>query len=187
MIVYDSVQVSPVQIQGIGLGLVFTLVGCVLLFAGTSKRTRKMKVGHFDWYTSRRGSLFMTLFCSVFLIVGLMLACRTIDVSLRFVETEGVVIERKTWSDPDTWGYAYKIQFVEQRTGRQIIANVSLGNGQEYSVGQKLTILYNPEILNDIVVKDLLFFYLIPIGLTGIGGIGTFAFFRLFIRSNKTN
>jgi hypothetical protein len=143
----------------------------------------------------------MTLFCSVFLIVGLGSTIAMIGMSLDYIETEGVVLDRKTWSDPDTWGYAYKIQFVEQQTGTQLIANVSLGNGQYYDIGKRLRILYPPKIFTLIrpgvgwvvhdgtvtngvvVVKDLITFYFIPFGLTVVGGIGTFGFLILFIRS----
>jgi hypothetical protein len=135
----------------------------------------------------------MTLFCSVFLIAGILVAIPTIGASLDWLDAEGIILERETWSDSDTWGYTYRIQFVEQRTGKQVNASISLGNGQKYSVGEKLHILYNPGILNlapsssgfvegAIVIKDL-GFYLIPIGLIGLGGIGTFGFLRLFIRS----
>lgn len=144
-------------------------------------------------HKSRRVNIFLVLFCSFFLITGIVVAIPTIGMSLDWTGAQGVVSERKTWSDSDTWGYAYKIQFVEQRTGKPVNASIRLGNGQKYNVGETLPILYNPRILSlapsssgliegAIVIRDL-GFYLIPLGLVGLGGIGTFFSLRRFIRA----
>ena len=150
-----------------------------------------------NWYKSLKGSLLMTLFCSVFLIIGIGITVAMIGMSLDWVEAEGVVIDFRSFYDDDSRINAYNIQFVEKLNGTQLIADVWLGSGQKYNVGQKLTILYPPRLIysaavhNGLVsngavkVKDPIDFYLIPIGLDVVGGIGTFGFLRLLIRSRS--
>ncbi|MCJ7632993.1 DUF3592 domain-containing protein [Candidatus Bathyarchaeota archaeon] len=150
-----------------------------------------------NWYKSRRGSFLMMLFCLFFLIIGVGLTIAMIGMSLDWVEAEGVVIDFRSFYDGDSRINAYKIQFFEQLTGTQLIADVWLGSGQKYNVGQKLPILYPPRLIYSaavhdglvsngaIKVKDPIDFYLIPIGLDVVGGIGAFGFLRLFIRSRS--
>jgi uncharacterized membrane protein (UPF0136 family) len=142
--------------------------------------------------------LLMTLFCSLFLIVGIYSAIQTINCSINWVEAEGVVVESTILvegaGESRSLVNAHKIQFVERRTSILITAS-HVGSGQHYDVGQKLMILYDPGILDlapgpdgtfqrAIAIKDR-FFYLVPIGLTGVGGLGTFVFLRSYLRSRS--